>query len=71
VGDSVLKDLDLRPGKARNTDYEDTGACFVVKDTKGQKLAYVYYEEEPGAPIICLFGPPGVQIKMSTVSFQH
>jgi hypothetical protein len=23
-------------------------ACFVVKDGGGQKLAYVYYEEEPG-----------------------
>jgi hypothetical protein len=23
-------------------------ACFVVKDSSGQKLAYVYYEEEPG-----------------------
>jgi hypothetical protein len=27
---------------------EDTGACFVVKDSSGQKLLYVYYEEEPG-----------------------
>jgi len=23
-------------------------ACFVVIDGSGQKLAYVYYEEEPG-----------------------
>ena len=23
-------------------------ACFVVIDSAGQKLAYVYYEEEPG-----------------------
>jgi hypothetical protein len=23
-------------------------ACFVVKDSTGQKLAYVYFEEEPG-----------------------
>jgi hypothetical protein len=23
-------------------------ACFVVKDGSGQKLAYVYFEEEPG-----------------------
>jgi hypothetical protein len=22
--------------------------CFVVTDSAGQKLAYVYYEEEPG-----------------------
>ncbi len=27
---------------------EDIEACFVVKDSSGQKLAYVYYEEEPG-----------------------
>jgi hypothetical protein len=23
---------------------EDTGACFIVKDSGGQKLLYVYYE---------------------------
>jgi len=23
-------------------------ACFVVIDGSGQKLAYIYYEEEPG-----------------------
>jgi hypothetical protein len=27
---------------------EDTLACFVVKDFRGQKLAYVYFEDEPG-----------------------
>ena len=27
---------------------EDIGAAFVVKDGAGQKLAYVYFEEEPG-----------------------
>jgi hypothetical protein len=27
---------------------EDNGACFIVKDSAGQKLAYVYYEEERG-----------------------
>jgi hypothetical protein len=27
---------------------ENNGACFVVRDRSGQKLAYVYYEEEPG-----------------------
>jgi hypothetical protein len=27
---------------------EDVGAAFVVKDRNGQKLAAVYYEEEPG-----------------------
>jgi hypothetical protein len=27
---------------------EDIDAAFVVKDHSGQKLAYVYYEDEPG-----------------------
>ena len=27
---------------------EDIDAAFVVKDGSGQKLAYVYYEDEPG-----------------------
>jgi hypothetical protein len=27
---------------------EDVDAAFVVKDGSGQKVAYVYYEEEPG-----------------------
>jgi len=26
---------------------EDIGAAFVVKDSAGQKLAYVYFEDEP------------------------
>jgi hypothetical protein len=28
---------------------EDIGAAFVVTDSAGQKLAYVYFEDEPGA----------------------
>ena len=27
---------------------EETDACFIVRDTNGQALAYVYFEEEPG-----------------------
>jgi hypothetical protein len=27
---------------------EETMACFVVKDHRGQKLAYVYFEDGPG-----------------------
>jgi endo-1,4-beta-D-glucanase Y len=27
---------------------EELEACFVVRDNAGQKLSYVYYEEEPG-----------------------
>jgi hypothetical protein len=30
---------------------ENIGAAFVVKDSTGQKLAYVYYEDEPGQAI--------------------
>ena len=27
---------------------EELDACFIVKDQAGQKLAFVYFEEEPG-----------------------
>jgi hypothetical protein len=27
---------------------EETPACFIVRDSDGQALAYVYYEEESG-----------------------
>ena len=27
---------------------EEQAACFVVRDSSGQKLGYFYYEEEPG-----------------------
>jgi len=27
---------------------EDIGAAFVVTDSAGQKLAYVYFKDEPG-----------------------
>jgi hypothetical protein len=26
----------------------NNGACFIVRDAKGQALTYVYYENEPG-----------------------
>jgi hypothetical protein len=28
---------------------EELDACFMVRDHNGQKLAYVYFEEEPGS----------------------
>jgi len=27
---------------------EDLASCFVVKDRRGQELAYIYYEDDPG-----------------------
>ena len=36
-----------RPGR-QSLPLEDIGADFVVKDSTGQKRAYVYYEDEPG-----------------------
>jgi hypothetical protein len=27
---------------------EETDACFIVRDPNGQKLAYIYFEDEPG-----------------------
>ena len=32
---------------------EELEACFVVKDASGQKLGYVYLEEEPGLALAC------------------
>ena len=29
-------------------DIDDNGACFIVRDSNGQALAYVYFEEEAG-----------------------
>jgi hypothetical protein len=27
---------------------EELEACFIVKDSTGQKLAFIYFEDEPG-----------------------
>jgi hypothetical protein len=27
---------------------EELEACFIVKDSAGQKLAFIYFEDEPG-----------------------
>jgi hypothetical protein len=29
-------------------DFEDNGACFIICDSNGQALSYVYNENEPG-----------------------
>jgi hypothetical protein len=36
----------LREGVAVRV--EELEACFIVKNNAGQKLAFVYFEEEPG-----------------------
>jgi hypothetical protein len=38
------------PNSARSVN--ELEACFVVKDSSGQKLAYVYYEDEPGRKLL-------------------
>jgi hypothetical protein len=35
-------------GFANKGTVEDIGAAFVVTDSTGQRLAYVYFEDEPG-----------------------
>jgi hypothetical protein len=34
---------------------EEIGAAFVVKDSAGQKLTYIYFEDEPGRRVYPLF----------------
>jgi hypothetical protein len=36
---------------------DELEACFVVTDSAGQKLAYVYYEDEPGRRRIAVNNP--------------
>jgi hypothetical protein len=35
------------PAASRRPSVDELDACFVVKDGAGQKLAYVYFEDEP------------------------
>jgi hypothetical protein len=30
---------------------EELDACIIVRDQNGQQLAYVYFEDEPGAAV--------------------
>jgi hypothetical protein len=39
-----------RAASRRPGPFEETNACFIVRDANGQALAYVYFEEEPGRP---------------------
>jgi hypothetical protein len=36
------------PRRAPGPSKKLNDACFIVKDSAGKKLAYVYFEEEPG-----------------------
>ena len=36
------------PSRRRPWSVEELDACFVVRDSNGQQLAYVYFEDEPG-----------------------
>jgi hypothetical protein len=38
----------MRRAASRRLGVEELDACFVVKDHDGQKMAYVYFEDEPG-----------------------
>jgi hypothetical protein len=42
----------LSPRRFPPWSVEDLGSAFVVIDSGGQKLAYVYYEEEPGRRLV-------------------
>jgi hypothetical protein len=37
-----------RPAFPASWSVEETLACFIVKDSGGQALVYVYFEDEPG-----------------------
>ena len=37
-----------RIGLSTEQTFRETPLCFVVIDSAGQKLAYVYFEDEPG-----------------------
>ena len=44
LGDHLIKRRRFPPPWS----VEELDACFVVKDGSGQKLSYVYFEDEPG-----------------------
>jgi hypothetical protein len=38
----------MAPDVVRTVSVEELGPCFIVKDSAGHKLAFVYFEDEPG-----------------------
>jgi hypothetical protein len=57
LGSNAKSSLRRKPTRGSNRRFpppwtvEELDACFIVKDSSGQKLGYFYYEEEPGRQI--------------------
>jgi hypothetical protein len=48
-GTSLTRSIGSSPSTSVYVDLApELDACFIVKDSSGQKLAYVYFEDEPG-----------------------
>jgi hypothetical protein len=46
----------------------ETDACFIVKATTRQGLAYVYCEEEPGHALLLTYQPNSSVVQKSAIS---
>jgi hypothetical protein len=48
IGEPVVDRAKPSRAISLRRDIEDNGACFIVRDSNGQTLSCVYYENEPG-----------------------